>query len=82
MPETINKEEIQKRLTEAMVEFGEEPGNITREALFEQLDIDSLDLVEMAQIIDEEYEVEITDAEMDKLKTVGDAIDYVAEHAK
>jgi acyl carrier protein len=82
MPETINKEEIQKRLTDAMVEFGEEPENITREARFEELDIDSLDLVEMAQIIDEDYGVEITDAEMDKLKTVGDAIDYVAEHAK
>jgi acyl carrier protein len=82
MPETINKEEIQKRLTDAMVEFGEEPENITREAQFEQLDIDSLDLVEMAQIIDEEYGVEITDSEMDKLKTVGDAIDYVADHAK
>jgi acyl carrier protein len=36
----------------------------------------------MAKIIDEDYGVEITDAEMDKLKTVGDAIDYVAEHAK
>ena len=79
MPETaVTKEQIEKRLTDALVEFGEEEENIKREASFEELDVDSLDLVEMAQIIDEEYGVEIADAELDKLKTVGDAIDFVA----
>ena len=37
-----------------------------------------LDLVELAQIVEDEYGVEITDQDMDKLKTVGDVIDLIA----
>lgn len=79
MPETtVNKEAIAERLTEALVEFGEEKANVTLDAKFEELDVDSLDLVEMAQIVEDDYDVEISDEDMDKLKTVGDAVDFVA----
>ena len=78
MAETQSKDQITARVTEAPVEFGESADNITPEAKFEDLDVDSLDLVELAQIVEDEYGVEITDQDMDKLKTVGDVIDLIA----
>ena len=78
MPETQTKDEIETRVIDALVEFGEERENVTRDSRFEELDVDSLDLVELAQILEDEYGVEVDDAQMEQLKTVGDAIDLVA----
>ena len=78
MPETQSKDQIATRVTEALVEFGEDRDKITSEARFEDLDVDSLDLVELAQIVEDEYGVEITDADMDKLERVGDVVDLIA----
>ena len=57
------------------------PSQITREATFEELDIDSLDLVELAQVVEDEYGVVLKGEDMKELKTVGDAIDLIAERA-
>jgi acyl carrier protein len=81
MPQTKSKEEIEQRVTDALVEFGEERENVTRDAKLEDLEVDSLDLVELAQITEEEYGVEITDSDMDGLVTVGDVINLIAERA-
>ena len=78
MPQTQSKEQIEQRVIDALVEFGEERENVTLEARFEELEVDSLDLVELAQIIEDEYGVEVADADLDKLETVGDAVDLVA----
>jgi acyl carrier protein len=75
---TITTEQIQARVFEALEEFGAEPADITLEAGFETLDVDSLDLVELAQIVREDFGVEITGEDMPKLKTVGDAVSLVA----
>jgi acyl carrier protein len=72
---------IETTIFKALEQLEAEPESITREAGFEQLDIDSLDLAELAQIIDEEYAVKIKGADMESLKTVGDVIDYVAARA-
>jgi acyl carrier protein len=77
MAETQSKDQIAARVTEALVEFGEQAENVKPEAKFSDLDIDSLDLVELAQIVEDEYGVEITDADMDKLETVGDVVDLI-----
>ncbi|HLM30857.1 MAG TPA: acyl carrier protein [Solirubrobacterales bacterium] len=78
MPETQSKEQISERVISALVEFGEERENLTPDARFEDLDIDSLDLVELAQIVEDEYGVEVQDSDLDKVKTVGDVIDLVS----
>ena len=57
------------------------PSAIALDATFEALDVDSLDLVELGQIVQEEYGVEIKGEDMPKLKTVGDAVDLIAERA-
>ena len=81
MAATVTKEQVQERVTEALVELGAERDEIKPEAEFEALELDSLDLVELAQIVEEEWGVEITAKDMEGLKTVGQAIDLVAERA-
>jgi len=76
---TATKDQVQERVISALVEFGEEPENVTPDSRFEDLDIDSLDLVELAQVIEDEYGIEVTDADMDKITTVQDVVDFVAE---
>ncbi|HEY6654261.1 MAG TPA: acyl carrier protein [Solirubrobacterales bacterium] len=76
---TATKDQVQERVISALVEFGEEPENVKPDARFEDLDIDSLDLVELAQVIEDEYKIEVTDADMDKIATVQDVVDFVAE---
>jgi acyl carrier protein len=68
-------------MTEALESFGADRDQIKREADWESLDIDSLDLVELAQIVEEEYGVKMREEDMKELKTVGDAVDFVAERA-
>ncbi len=78
---TANKEQIEERMTEALVSFGAEKDQIKRDANWESLDVDSLDLVELAQIVEEEYGVKMKEEDMKEMKTVGDAVDFVAERA-
>jgi acyl carrier protein len=76
---TATKDQVQERVISALVEFGEEPENVKPDSRFEDLDIDSLDLVELAQVIEDEYKIEITDAEMEKITTVQDVVDFVTQ---
>ena len=51
---------------------------VTEDARFvEDLNADSLDIVEMIMALEEEFSSEIPDEEAEKLKTVGDAIKYI-----
>lgn len=81
MPETITSEQIEARVREALVEFGAEPGEIARDAEFVALDVDSLDLVELAQIAEDEWGVELRTEDMKGLRMVGDAIDLIAQRS-
>jgi acyl carrier protein len=78
---TVTNQQVEARVTEALASFGPDVSQITREATFEELDIDSLDLVELAQIVEDEYGVVLKGEDMKELKTVGDAIDLIADRA-
>ncbi|MBR2846971.1 MAG: acyl carrier protein [Clostridia bacterium] len=43
----------------------------------ESLGADSLDLVDLAMTIEDEFEVEITDDDIEAIKTVGDLVDFL-----
>ena len=77
--EAATKDQITERVIAALVEFGEEPENVKPDSRFEDLEVDSLDLVELAQVIEDEYGIEVTDAEMDRIETVQDVVTFVAE---
>jgi acyl carrier protein len=77
----VTREAVQQRVFAALEEFGADADEITLEATFEDLDVDSLDLVELGQIVQEDYGVEIKGEDMPKLKTVGDAVDLIATRA-
>ena len=55
---------------------------MTSDAKFiEDLGADSLDIVELVMALEEEFGIEIPDEDADKLKTVGDAMNYLKSHA-
>ncbi|MBA2451480.1 MAG: acyl carrier protein [Chloroflexi bacterium] len=55
---------------------------VVPEASFiEDLNADSLDLVELIMSLEEEFSVKISDEDAEKIRTVQDAMDYLQEHA-
>jgi acyl carrier protein len=75
---SVTSTTIEARIFTALEELDVDPEKISREATFEQLDVDSLDLAELASLVDDEYGVKIRSDDMKSLKTVGDVIDLVA----
>jgi acyl carrier protein len=81
MATTITPEAVEKTVFEALPQFGVDEDAITRDASFEELDVDSLDLAELSQIIEDEYGVQLKGDDVAKIKTVGDAVDLVVNRA-
>jgi acyl carrier protein len=77
MATTVTREEIEQRVFKALEEFGAEPDQINADAEFEAMDVDSLDLVELAQIVEDEYGVQLKGEDMEGIKTVRQSVDLV-----
>jgi acyl carrier protein len=73
---------IEERLKRIISEqLGVDEGQVTRDASFEEdLNADSLDLVELIMSLEEEFGIEISEEDAEKIRTVGDAEDYIREH--
>ncbi len=57
------------------------PDEIKEDSKFvEDLGADSLDVVELVMALEEKFDIEIPDADAEKIVTVGDAIKYVEDH--
>lgn len=53
---------------------------ISPDVSFSELGLDSLDVVELVMAIEEEFAIEIPDAEADKILTASEAISYISSH--
>ena len=81
----MSVEEIYKTMSSLVAEqFAMEPSEITMDTSFEEdLGADSVDLVELVMSMEDEFEVgEIQEEERGGLKTVGDAVNYIAGKLK
>ncbi len=81
MPTDVSTENVEKVIYDGLVELGTEREELSREATLEDLDIDSLDLVELAQIVEDEFGVELKGDDVKDVKTVGEVIDLVVSKA-
>jgi acyl carrier protein len=81
MPAQATAESVEQVIFDALSNLGAE-GNITRESTFEDLDVDSLDLVELAQIVEDEFGVELQGEDVKDLRTVGQVIDLVVARSQ
>ena len=75
--------EIEARVEEiAYEQLNVDKGKLNSDASFvDDLGADSLDIVELVMALEEEYGMEISEGDAEKIKTVGDAVAYIERHA-
>jgi acyl carrier protein len=78
----VTTERVEQVIFDGLAEVGAERDQINRDASFEDLDVDSLDLVEIAQIIEDEFGVELEGDAVADLTNVGQVIDLVVARAQ
>jgi acyl carrier protein len=78
MSTAVSEQQIEKIVVESLETFGADPEQIKPDATFEALDIDSLDLAELSQIVHEQIGVELKGSDVAEVKTVDDAIKLIA----
>ena len=70
---------IETTVMESLKTFGAKAEDVTRDATWEAIDVDSLDLAELAQVVEDEHGVKMQGDDMKDIKTVGEAIDFITE---
>jgi acyl carrier protein len=73
----VTTDRVEQVIFDGLAEVGAEREQISREATFEALEVDSLDLVEIAQIVEDEFGVELEGDDVKDLRNVGEVIDLV-----
>lgn len=82
--EVMSSEEVLERVKGIIVEqLGVAENSVTEEASFiDDLGADSLDIVELVMALEEEFNIEIPDADAEKVVTVGDVVNYIKDNVE
>jgi len=81
---SVSAEDVTRRVKKVIAEqLGLNESEVKSEASFlNDLGADSLDIVEMVMTLEEEFGIEISDEEAEKIQTVQEAIDYILDKVK
>jgi len=81
---TMSRDEILTQLKPVVAEqLGVDESEVREDASFtEDLNADSLDLVELIMSLEEKFGLQISDEDAEKLTTVGESVDFISEHVK
>ena len=74
---TATRDAVSRKVIETLASFGPAIEDVRPERTLEELDIDSLDIAELAQVVEDEYGVEISGDDAAGVTTVGDTIGLV-----
>ena len=74
----VTTHRVEQVIFDGLAEVGAERDAISREATFEDLDVDSLDLVELAQIVEDEYGIELKGEDVDGIVSVEQVVELIA----
>ena len=79
----MDRDELFEKIKGVIVEqLGVDEDDVADDASFvDVLGADSLDIVELVMALEEEFGVSIPDEQAEKIKTVGDAVDFITENA-
>jgi acyl carrier protein len=81
MATEVSTDKVEATIFDGLVELGTERSTLSREATLKDLDVDSLDLVELAQIVEDEFGIELRGDDVKDVRTVGDVVDLVVAKA-
>ena len=78
----IDPSEVADRIVTVVKNFDKvDPSKVTPSSKFaDDLGLDSLDAVEVVMAIEDEFAIEIPDAEADKIASIEDAVEYISAH--
>lgn len=76
------EEDVLVRVKKIVVDrLGVDEADVKLDASFkEDLDADSLDIVELVMELEDEFNLEISDEDAEKIQTVGDVVSYIENH--
>ncbi|MFC9244957.1 acyl carrier protein [Streptomyces sp. NPDC057136] len=81
MPTQATRDLVEEFVVETLVDCGAERDHINPSATFEYLEIDSLDMVDLGQSVNKEFQIRLHPKDLEGVKTVGEALDVICATA-